>query len=252
MRITLSNVLKGVVPSVKVGASLDLAQNLTDPDFSTTYESSSVNEISIFFGATQLISSASIAGVNIASGVATGTFSVYDGSEFVASTVINRNHCVSVFFPSRTFTNLNFKVTSSGAAINPIITYCAAGSSFVVPNSGETSGYNRQFLARNYQQKITTNQFAAPVSILRRPKLARGKLTLPNMLKSFTENEWQFFLDFATDNYFFITEQENEEETNVNNTTYMCYNLTSNSVTAHQQTRALNNVSIGFDVYNGL
>ena len=76
------------------------------------------------------------------------------------------------------------------------------------------------------------------------------------MTKAFSEGEWQDFLDFAVDNHFFIQEQEpsnvGSEFSGQNNSAYICYELMSNNVKAHAQTRSLNNLSASFKVFNGL
>ncbi len=260
MIITKSNTLKGLVPTITTGASTDTAVNITDPDFSTSYTSSNSTTLTMEFGIVANIDHIAVAGHNLVltpGSIDTQRTRVYDGSTIITTTFITRNHCTVMSFPQQSFTNL--RVVLRGTAGNPRVNYVSGGTSFTVPNSGETSGYNRQFLNRNIQSKYTLNNNSAPTAALQEKKVAKGTLSLPNMTKSFTENEWQEFLDFAyAGNYFFIREQENDIRIlngvgqEFNDSAYVCFNPTTNKVAAHQQTRALNNVNISFQVFNGL
>lgn len=257
MRITKTNILLGRVPDVFTGASSDNPANITDPDFSTSYTSSFDLRLSFQFGTTTEIDYVAVAGINIANNNANSSGDrgrVYDGDTIITTTFITRNHCILMTFPKRSFTNL--RVVIRGESVYPQVHYCAAGQSFEVPNFGETAGYSRQFLTRNIKNRSTINSSAAPVAVLTKKIAPRGDLNLPSMTKDFTENELQDFFDFASNgNYFFIREQDPAESdivTNTNNSAYMCFDIDKISVTAHQQTRALNNVKFGFRVFNGL
>ena len=79
------------------------------------------------------------------------------------------------------------------------------------------------------------------------------------MTKAFSEVQWQTFLDFSEDNYFFIREQDPIEGDEYNpfddkraSTSYLCFEVTNSKTTAHPQTRGLNNISFSFKVFNGL
>ena len=260
MIITKSNILLGQTPTIFRGASTDLSENITDPDFSTIYVSSDQFKLTFDFGAQPTINYVAVAGINIAEGekvneVDLSRVRVYDGPTLIKTNQVIRDNCVLINFPSRTFTNLRVGLRNYSGANNPIITFCAAGESFVVPNGGESAGYNRQSLNRSYKQKTTTNSLAAPVAVLRERVPAKGNLNLPNMTKEFTENEWQDFLDFSQDNHFFIQEEQIpvvNQLKGINQSAYLCYNVGKNTVKAHPQTRSLNDASISFNVYNGL
>lgn len=256
MIITTSNILLGLSPTVTAGASTDLPGNTTDPDFSTIYRSSDQLRLTLEFGVTESINYIAVAGHNLAnSGDGTARVRVYDDQTLIKTNNIIRNNVVVIEFPEQSFTNLRIGLRNDDGASNPILTFCAAGSAFTVPNNGEEAGYNRQFLNRSIKNKTTTNSIAAPVSVLKKRVPAKGTLKKPNLTKDFTETTWQTFLDFAVDNYFFIQEQQPEvvsEFSGLNSSAYLCYNLTRNSVTTHPQTGALNNTSISFSVYNGL
>lgn len=255
MIITYTNVLKNITPTVVVGAGTDLPQNLTSDDFSTTYESSAPNSMQVSFGATGTINYFACAGIDLASPELQNAFiRVFDGVEstenLVASVFFNRNRPVVITFPPREFSNLLVKFESRVG--NPLVTYCAAGMSFEVPNNGENAGYSRAAYRRGVKQRTTVNSMGAPVSALRKTVPLKGTLSLPNMLNDFTFGVWQDFLDYANDgNYWFIQERASEEDLS-NNSAYMCYNLKNNDVKAHPQTRSLNNISASWSIYNGL
>jgi hypothetical protein len=260
MIITKSNVLLGLSPTITTGASTDVAANITDPDFSTSYTSSNSIRLTMDFGAIGPIDHVAVAGHNLVpvpgqKGIQRTR--VYDGDEIITTTFIDRNHCTVMTFPERTFTNL--RVVLRGEGGNPRVSYVSGGLSFEAPNNGERAGYNRQFLNRNVRSKYTLNMNAAPTASLTKKVVAQGRLNLPNTMKDFSENDWQEFLDFAySGNYFFIREQENNLELlngllePFNDSAYLCFDPTTNNVNAHSQTRALNDISISFKVFNGL
>lgn len=256
MRVTKTNVLLGVTPSIFTGASSDSPANITDPDFSTSYTSSDTLRLTFDFGVTSEIDYVAVAGINIADNIENGQARgrVYDGSTIITTTFVIRNHCILMTFTPRSFSNL--RIVIRGQDVNPQIHFCAAGESFEVPNGGEVAGYNRQFLRRNTKNRATLNSSSAPVAVLKKKVAPKGALNLPNMTKAFTEGEWQDFLDFiSSGNYFFIREQDpasDEQTENTNNSAYLCFDPEKMEVKAHPQTRALNNITLSFKVFNGL
>lgn len=257
MIITKSNVLDGVTPTIVSGASGDNPASLTDPDFSTNYTSSSASTLAFDCGATGTISYVAIAGILAADPNASTPARMRIanvGGSWIRNIQVNRNHAIVATFEPQSFSNLRIQLEAANTVSNPTISYIAAGLHFEVPNNGEQAGYNRQFLARNYKQKTTSNGRGAPTAILRERTPAKGKLNLRNMTREFTENEWQEFLDFSQDNHFFIREQAIAESSTsqINNSAYICYNIKDNRVTAHNLTRALNDCSLSFEVFNGL
>ena len=215
MIITYTNVLKNITPTVIVGASTDLPQNLTSDDFSTTYEASTPSSMQVSFGQTSTINYFACAGIDLASPDLQNAFiRVFDGPESsenqVASVEFNRNRPIVVTFPPQEFSNLIVKFESRVG--NPLVTYCAAGMQFEAPNGGEVGGYSRAPWRRGVKQRVTVNSMGAPVSALRKTVPLKGSLSLPNMLNDFTFGVWQDFLDYANDgNYWFVQERESEE-----------------------------------------
>jgi hypothetical protein len=263
MRLTTSNILLGVEPTVSIGGSLDNPLNIVDPDFSTSYTGTNNNVLVFDFGATALINYVAIAGINIASGSNDGSYiSVLNGSESGATVVsapVIRNNCVMITFPAQSFSNLRVVLYSAIGNKLPSARFIAAGTYLELPLGGEGAGYNRQFLNRNNKTKSSLSNLAAPTSVLTKKTAPSGTLTLPNMTKAFSENQWQTFLDFSADNYFFIREQdaipldELALKTDATaDTSYLCFDVTTTTTSANAQTRELNNLSIRFKVFNGL
>tara|TARA_R110002153_G_scaffold4163_2_gene19985 strand:+ start:6466 stop:7266 length:801 start_codon:yes stop_codon:yes gene_type:complete len=266
MRVTLSNNISNNIPKMITGGiSEDLPKNVIKPDFSDIYVSSDPQRLTMSFGVVNECDYIAVAGLNI-SGNGNGTSRVRvsnaasrdaPAGEAVTIRTVNvtNDQVVVIQFPKQSFTDLRIGLYKETGIGNPSVAYVAAGLSFEVPNGGEQAGYNRQFLARNNTNKTTVDGLSAPISQLRKKKQARGKLSIPNATKEFSETTYQTFLDFASSNIFFITEQEGvypSQFTGTNASSYLCYDLGNNSVSAHAMTRSLNVISFDFRVFNGL
>lgn len=256
MKVTTSNLLNGVTPSITTGATAGgLPANITDPDFSAFYVSASSSTLVMSFGSTDAINYVAVAGLNIkGNSDDTSYVSVSDGATEVQRITVNNNQVVVVNFASQTFATLVVTVVNGAGNLTPIVKYVAAGTSLEIPNSGEQAGYSRQYLERNYKNKTTFNSLTEPVGVLRKRTQPKGKLSVPNVTRAFSEGDWQTFLDFAISNIFFILERDAELDTGLYYApaAYLCYELDAISVKAHSSTRLLNNLSIGFKVHNGL
>ena len=256
MIITTSNVLAGLTPTLITGVSTDLAENITDRDFSVNYTSSDPVSLTASFGTTSAINYIAVAGTNI-KGSANGLshVRVTDGASIVATIQVTTDQVVVVSFPSQSFADLRINLYNDSGSMPPVLTYAAAGVALTVPNSGEQSGYSRQFLTRNIKQRNTVNNLGAPTAAIQKRVALKGTLNIPNVLKSFSENEWQTFLDFAYSDHFFIKEQDDVVISTLAGTNpgaYLCYEATNSKATAHSQTRALNNLSISYKAFTGL
>lgn len=255
MIITTSNILAGQTPTISNGnndANYDPA-NVTDPDFSTFYQSSDNFRLTFDFGSTGIINYVAYAGVNNEGAKNfTSRMRVRDGDTIIATNFIQRNNCVVITFEPRAFTNLRFGLFNAIGSEPPKVHYVAAGTALTVPNNGEQAGYNRQYLDRNRVNKSSLNNKAAPTSYLTKKVEGSGTLRIPNASRSFSESEWQTFLDFSDKNYFFIREQDPTTESTSNSSAYLCYEPRNIRTTAHSQTRLLNDISISFKVFNGL
>jgi len=262
MRISTSNVLLGVVPEVTLGENVnDDPANVTDPDFSTSYTGTDNNKIHFIFGAVQSINYIAVAGINIEGNKdLTSYVRVTEDNIIITTAYVVRNNCVMLTFPSRSFSRLRVVINNGAGNVLPSVRFIAGGTYLQLPLGGEGAGYNRQFLNRNNKTKSSLSNLAAPTSVLTKKTAPSGTLTLPNMTKAFSENQWQTFLDFSATNYFFIREQDpinfNEGDVFYTDTTadtsYLCFDVTTTTTSANAQTRELNNLSIRFKVYNGL
>jgi hypothetical protein len=258
MIVTTSNILSGVTPIIVFGVNGDIEQvpaNITDRDFSVSYTSIDQFTLVASFGATTDINYIALAGINLGdSGGGVVIIQDNQGNNY-ASQTIETNQCIVLTFPTQSFNNLTVQITNNQGSNAPQLTYIAAGLTLTIPNGGEISGYNRQFLTRNIKQRTTMNNIGAPIAAIQKRIALNGVLKLPNMTKSFSENEWQTFLNFAYSDHFFILEQSDNpfsESADPNPSSYLCYETVNSKATAHAQTRALNNLSISYKVFTGL
>lgn len=248
MIVTKSNVIEGVTPSVTSGASSDLPESVTDQDFSQNYTGTDPERLIIEFGVTSSINYVAVAGIILKSGISEkSTVRIADGDTLIKKVEISRDHCVVVSFPSQTFSNL--KVTLRNAAANraPTVSLVAAGEYLTIPNSGETSGYERAWINRATKNKTTVNDLAAPVGVLRKPIPQKIRLSLPDMTYDFSVTDWQDFLDFSNENLFFVNEDPEVPESS-----YCCFDQSRVSARAHSATRSLVNLSVSYQVFTGL
>jgi hypothetical protein len=248
MILTTSNVIANVTPTITTGVSTDLAKNITDRDFSVSYTSSDQFRLTCDFGSTGVINYIAVAGTNIEGNKDGGSrVRCYDGDEIISTINVSTNQVVVISFESRSFTNLRIGLFNQSGSTPPQLTYAAAGVALNVPNGGEQSGFARQFLIRNIKSRSTVNNLGAPIAIIKKRVALTGTLKTPNMLKDYSENEWQTFLDFAYSDHFFILEQEDSAEfdatvfSGLNPSAYLCYEPANPKATAHAQTRSLNN-----------
>ena len=253
MIITYSNLLT-TAPTVTNGASTSLPENVVDQDFSTFYESETEGALQFSFGVVGNCNYVAVAGHNLQGNKNnTSYICVKDGTEEITRLYVSNNAPAVISFTEQAFTDLVVEFRDPQDIVKPIARFIAAGLAYTVPNNGETSGHNRQFLNRSIKTKTTINASSAPVAQLKTKVAAKGSLNIPNAPKEFSETTYQEFLDFAVDNLFFIAEQTDTTDTvTTNKSAYICYDLMQNKVTAHPLTRNLNNISFNYKVFNGL
>ena len=158
MLLTTTNIFAGLTPTISLGASSDDPSNLTDPDFSLNYTSTSKEAMSVDFGATPEINYVAVAGINIAgNGDGNSRVRVRDGSEIIAITFIKRNHCIVLSFDARPFADSKIGFLNATQDQEVTVSYVAGGNALTVPNGGEISGYKRMWLGRQIKTKTTTN-----------------------------------------------------------------------------------------------
>lgn len=245
MIVTSSNVLKGTTPTITSGASSDLPANITSEDFSENYTSTNDQWLVVEFGATTSIDYVAVSGVLVKGDSSGSSFiRLNDGATAIQTVYLKRDQTVVFNFTRRAFSNLTVTFYNGAANQGPTVSYIAAGDAVTIPNNGETAGHKRQWLERNIKTRTTVNNISAPIALLKKTIQGKGRLNIPNALATFSRDEWQTFLTFAEDNLFFINEVQSLPESS-----YCCYDLDSATVTAHQQTRTLNNMSISFKVF---
>jgi hypothetical protein len=249
MIITKSNALIGVTPTsiIDAGDSFQNPAHITSADHSENYTSgSSTAAFTVLFGTRSNIEYVAISGHNAADS-GNATITVKDGGTTIASATISNNNNVVISFTKRTFTDLRVEFTTATNTAQVTVSYITAGEFLTVPNNGEQSGYSRQWLSRSLTQRTTSSLNAAPVAMLQRRKPLKGKLNIPNATSAFSQGEWQTLIDFVVTNPFFIREVDSLPESS-----YICFDPKLDTVKAHGQTRALDSLSLNFNVYNGL
>jgi len=266
--ISKNNVLAGRTPSVTTGVGTDLPSNMSSPDFSLSYTASGTRLV-INYGNVGQIDYVAVCASNYAGG-SDARITVRNGTSSAGATSVrgiytaNRPHVCMFNFDRESVTELIIVIDSEQTSKLPTVHYIAAGEALQVPNGGEVSGYARQWLTRGVETRTQGNDLAAPIASLRKRVGLSGSINIPNMLNSFVRDEWQQFLDFASAQPFFICEQENligvsdtdedikREQGYLPEASYMCYNPKFTAPRAHSDTRALQNLQLRFDCYNGL
>lgn len=248
MIVTTTNILDGLSPTVTTGSSGEATANLTNQDFSLNYTSLSQSTLTVSFGSIGLIDYVAVAGIILkGNGAGTSSITLSDGGLVISTVLLTRDNVVVFDFPEQTFSNLILTFTNGAGNRAPTVSYIAGGAKLIIPNNGEVSGHSREWLNRRRKTKSTLNGSSAPIGVLRKPVSPIGRLNMPNILASFSQNEWQTFLDFAIENIFFIN-----EDSAIPESSYCCYDITTSISKAHGQTRELNNLSTAFKIYSGI
>lgn len=260
MFISKTNVLAGLSPTLVEGSSGDLPSNVTDPDFSLNYTASD-SRLQMQFGSVPNCNYVAVVASNFDTG--TGSVTVRNGTSSATIDSIRgqyagaRSHVLMFVFEEETIGDLRVVVDSKVSNNRPTLSYVAAGQAILVPNRGETAGYERQWQTRGIKSRVQSNAFGSPIASLVQREALKGKLNLPNMLRTFTEGEWQDFLDHSAEQPFFICEQSTVVEYAAETgyypqASYICFEPKFSAPKAHAQTRSLNNLTMQFKVYNGL
>lgn len=244
MKISTSNVLRGVTPSIFVGAIVGPITGITNPDHSLVV-TDTAGFVGFSFGP-QTLSYIAISGMT---GFDETTIQVLDGVTVLNLVVQVRNHNLFFTFANdapRVFTDLRISFTNTAG--QPVtVSYIAGGDFLEIPNGGEQAGYARNWLGRPIKQRTNARSDSAPTAYLKERMPMKGSLKIPNAAYISTRFFWQDFLDFATDEPFFIR----EEDTQVSST-ILAFSPTLSAPKAHGQTRALDSISINFLAFNGL
>ena len=252
LSITTTNAILGITPSILNSAGIgEVGANISDPDHSLNYTSgTSSDDFIISYPAVLGISYAAISG-HTAATPAGATVELWSGAPLGGGTkidevAITRNNNIMFTFPEQDFTSglvIIFKTLPTTYQMT--VSYIAAGKHLTI-ETGEQSGYRRNWLNRHVTQRTTTNLQVGPVSSLTQKKSLSGTLTLPNEVAAFAEGAWQTFIDFAFDQPFFIKEISSKPESS-----YICFDPTFNT-NSHSQTTSLDVLKLKFTVFNGL
>lgn len=245
LSITNSNVLIGVTPTITDPRTGEVALNISDPDHSLNYTcGTNVSDFSVSYGSQSNISYVAVSG-HTAATPEQATIELYDDAMLIDSVTLKRNNNVMFTFPEQSFTDLIVKFITVPNNYQMTVSYIAAGG-YLDILTGEQSGYSRNWLNRHTTQRTVSTLEVGPISSTQRSKSLKGMLSLPNELTTFSQDDWQDFIDFSYEQPFFIKEVESKPES-----TYICYDPLP-GVKAHSQTRALDVITLKFTAYNGL
>lgn len=243
--LSKSNVLISKVPTITDAGTNEIAANISDPDHSLNYTcGTGATNFSVSYGANSNISYVGISG-HTAATPANATIQLFNGTTLIDSVALKRNNNVMFTFPLMTFTDLIVKFVTVPANFQMTVSFIAAGD-FLSIAVGSQSGYGVIWLNRHTQQRTTTNLQVGPIASTQKSMALKGSLSFPNSLASFTQDEWQDFLDFSFEQPFFIKEIEEKPES-----TYICYDPMP-AVKVHSQTRNLAIINLKFMAFNGL
>ena len=248
MIITKSNALLGVQPSVnEVTSGLDPA-SMTDPDHSLTYTSGSAStDFTVSFGAQSDIEYVAISGHNGNDSGNTMSVAIKDNGSTIASGGSTDNNVLVITFTKRNFTDLQVVFQTNPNTYRITVAYIAAGEYIEVPNDGEQSGYSRGWMNRGVKQRVSTNQNAMPLALTQRRIPLKASLKIPNADTVFSRQDWHDFTNYAVEQPFFIREIDI-----IVRSSYICFNPNFDMVKAHPQTRALDSITLRFDLNNGI
>lgn len=251
MKISLTNVLLFTTPTISAGVGVGDPADITSPDHSSNYVSGSNSTMTVDFGQVLNATYVGISGHNLGDSiVGSGSITLQDGATVLFTANFDRNKIVMFNFDLRSFTNLRIKLTANGGTASGngvFVSYVAAGANFEVPNSGEVAGYQLAQLTRPEMIRVASNSNAAPTALTRKRKSIPVTLSLPNMTTQFVGTTWQDFLDFSTQQPFFINHSDATFATAI-----LCSEPKYSAPRTHGSTRALQDISIKFMAFNGL
>jgi len=242
MKLTKSNLIVGVTPSLITGGGSGALSELTVPDHSLVYTGDNTEPLEFSFGAVTC-GYVAVSGHNVAAGEIT----ILDGVTTITTVTTVRTNIIMVTFePDQVFTDLRVRLDNDeNEAIT--VSYIAAGDFIDVPNGGEQGGYARNWLARPFKNKSAAGKNAAPTAVIRNRAPLKGTLQIANASTVFSRGDWQEFYDYAESSPFFIREVDSLPESTV-----MAFEPKLEAPKAHGATRALDKLSLKFSVYNGL
>lgn len=246
LKIGYSNImgLFGGVPNFSFsGTSSDDLANLIDPDHSTTFTATTSGVID--FGELYPSSDENDHAICI-SGISSSQsliVKIYHDTTLIDQATINtRRSGACLFFTFSGMSTIRLKVDISEAFTLSYIAMAKVNNNAI----SENAGYARNHYTSHKKTTTTTNLQSAPVSTLTQNKQLKGSLSLPNADASTTDELQRIFYDpIFYGQPFFIREDDSNPVSS-----YCCFDPVLD-VRAHSQTVALNNVKLGFKVFNG-
>jgi hypothetical protein len=227
-------------------------------DFSESYNSAGNNinfVLSRSYSTAIVASYVAVAGSNF--GSIGGTLTVAVNGSAVGSVVFaagTPNNVVLFHFAENVaVTNITLTFVKLRVQDMVIITYVAAGATLTLGSqNSEPGGYMRPWMTDSRKTRAVINSAGAPVAYLREGYSQKMSLKLANVANSILDS--QSWLDFNNAVYnvgsFFIKERDGSVLADNPRSCYLCFDADV-KVTAHNATRALNNLQIQFSAYTG-
>jgi hypothetical protein len=266
--ISNSNFIRDAVITIVPDSSTQDIAVVADGDYSSSYiDSLSVSTtITIDFGAPKAIGYIAIGGSNITEkdrlvikstdaadrvglfGFGGDALKGSDGDFLVArslSTIdddvlgLDESSVIMYKIDNPSVVKLDITIYGSGTLS---IAEIALGDYYVVPNSGEQSGYNRPWSTPNIKSRGAVNLQNAPISLTYETKALKCKLSVPNNLMVDFDG-WYKMGVFASSNVFYILEDDNKFHS------YACFNADLAMTKAHSKTRSLGVSTLSFNAY---
>lgn len=248
MRISSSNYIPDATITIAADDSGQDSTNIKSFDFSTSYTGAGTDatmQLDIALDQPRTIDHVALAGHTLIGSVEVllddvsfGTYSFTD----------NRKNCIMFTFDALEVAVVKLVCDKQGASSTVmLVSHVAAGMSFNVPNSGETSGYLRLWLAPTNQQQVTLTSASTPVAFINKPKLPRATLNIPNMPTTVAIGDYRDLCEYMVTNAYFVIERED-----MPNASYLCFDTIVKAPKAHSATRVLVNCSFSFHAYTGV
>lgn len=242
---SMTNVLRGLTPTITNPGVDQVPANITNPDHSLVYTcGTDSTDFELSFGPQTNISYVGISG-HTAATLSPANIEIFDGATQISIAQVTRNNNLMFSFSPVSFTDLIIRFTTVPNTYQTTVSYIAAGERLLF-TTGEQAGYKRNWLLRPYVQSVSTNLQTAPIAITQNNQALKGSISFPNSDITTSRGAWQTFEDFSYNEPFFIN-----EVTSLPESSYIAFNPT-HTVSAHPQTRALDAIKLSFTCFNGL
>ena len=248
MYISQSNDLTISTVTVPDDPGANPLQYLLNRDFSEIYRSGTSSNFFRIEMELSDIGYIGISGLDVFGKVSEIDFEYWDGLAWVvdANYQVTSDHTIMHINTSSSVYD-KWRITFTKILSNSIvgIAYLAAGKCWRVPNGGEVAGYKRPWSTPAFKQR-TQNNLGMPTSTVIESTGISTSVKFPNISNIDIEEVWTPLQGYAVINGVFIVEEETRGDRS-----YYCYNCQPAPITAHAQTRSLQNVSMKFDCWTG-